>query len=63
MARQIRGKSTNKLQHFDSKGLQKSEKADVYDDLKLDDEHDPGAYLGDQFIMLEDEHPEGPWKE
>ncbi len=36
---------------------------DVYDDAKLDDEHDPGAYLGDQYIMLGDEHPEGPWDE
>ena len=35
---------------------------DVYDDTKLDDEYDPGAYLGDQYIMLGDEHPEGPWK-
>lgn len=35
---------------------------DVYDDVKLDDESDPGAYLGDQYVMLGDEYPEGPWK-
>lgn len=35
---------------------------DVEEDIKLDDEHDPSAYLGDQYIMLGDEYPEGPWK-
>lgn len=35
---------------------------DVYEDTKLDDEHDPAAYLGDQYIMLGDEHPKGPWE-
>jgi hypothetical protein len=34
---------------------------DVYEDAELDDAHDPGAYLGDQYIMLGDEYPEGPW--
>lgn len=35
---------------------------DVEGDIQLDDEHDPAAYLGDQYIMLGDEYPEGPWK-
>jgi len=50
-----------KIQHYTAPPGMPDAQGDVYEDVKLDDEHDPGAYLGDQYIMLGDEHPEGPW--
>jgi len=66
MARESRVKPNtkkSKTQHYDKiPAGSPNAQGDVYDDVKLDDESDPGAYLGDQYIMLGDEHPEGPWK-
>jgi hypothetical protein len=51
-----------KIQHYAAPVGMPDAQGDVYEDIKPDDENDPGAYLGDQYIMLGDEHPEGPWK-
>ena len=66
MPRESKGKSPTKKpksRHYDKilPGTPNAQ-GDVYDDVKLDDESDPSAYLGDQYIMLGDEHPEGHWQ-